>query len=202
MHCRLTTPVILAGLALSGALEAQPVPPAPRTAPAPPAAPPRAGPTQPARPALERDLSPLPPLVAAMRERILEAARSGDPERMRIAIERNETPPVLLRGRRGDAVALLKEKSADPDGRDILARLIGVLEAPHARLHPGRPQEMFVWPGHAERDLAALTPEEIVELLRAVPYAVLRDSLDKKAYQGDRIGIGPDGTWHYFITGP
>jgi hypothetical protein len=152
-------------------------------------------------PMLQRDVSALPAQVAAMRERILEAARSGDPEKLRIAIERNETPPVLIRGRKGDGVAILKDKSFDKEGREILARLISVLEGPFLRLNPGKPQEMFVWPAYAGLMWERLSPEEWVELYRLVPAPIIKDSLDNRIYKGDRIGIGADGTWHYFLSG-
>src|SRR5947209_3464165 len=42
-----------------------------------------------------RDLSRLPPRAARMRERILEAARSGDPGKLLIVMQSNETLPVF-----------------------------------------------------------------------------------------------------------
>ena len=136
-----------------------------------------------------------------MRERILEAARTGDPEKMRIALERNETPPVIVRGGKGDLVALLKSKSADPDGREVLARLANLLEAPFVRIHPGQRQEMYVWPAQAEMMWAAMKPEDWVSLYRVIPAPTVQASLEKQKYLGDRLGLGPDGTWHYFLTG-
>lgn len=148
-----------------------------------------------------RDLDKLPPMVASMRERILDAARTGDPEKLRIALERNETPPVLVRGGKGDLIALLKSKSADAEGREVLARLVSLLEGPFARINPGQRQEMFVWPAAAEMMWDTLRPEEWVELYRVIPATVAKESLDRRKYIGDRLGLGPDGTWHYFLTG-
>jgi hypothetical protein len=162
-------------------------------------------PPVPARPpgavAAETDLEKLPPRVADMRERILDAARSGDPEKLRTPLERNETPPVLQRGGKGDLVALLRGKSADAEGREAMARLVNLLEAPFARIEAGKPQEMYVWPAFAAMMWETLTPQEWVALYRVVPAAVIRDSLEKRRYLGDRLGLGPDGTWHYFLTG-
>ena len=149
----------------------------------------------------ERDPGKLPAPVAAMRERILEAARTGEPEKLRIALERNETPPVLVRGGKGDLVALLKSKSADAEGREILARLVNLLEGPFARIHPGGRQEMYVWPAAAEMMWETMKPEEWLELYRVIPASVVKESLDRRKYIGDRLGLGPDGTWHYFLTG-
>ncbi|MBN9062785.1 MAG: hypothetical protein J0H41_10130 [Rhizobiales bacterium] len=167
-----------------------------RTAPAAPAKPA-------ARPSViaESDASKLPPRVADMRERILDAARSGDIEKLRIPLERNETPPVLQRGGKGDLIALLRGKSFDPEGREAMARLVNLLEAPYARIEAGRPQEMYVWPAYAEMMWESLSPEDWVSLYRVVPAGVIKESLEKRKYLGDRVGVGPDGTWHYFLTG-
>jgi hypothetical protein len=161
---------------------------------------------QPARPATpsvtaETDMAKLPPRVAAMRERILEAARSGDVEKLRIALERNETPPVLARGGKGDLVEQLRGKSFDREGREAMARLVNLLEAPYARVNAGKQQEMFVWPAYAEMMWDQLRPEEWIGLYRVVPANVIKESLEQRRYRGDRIGVGPDGTWHYFLTG-
>lgn len=136
-----------------------------------------------------------------MRERILDAARAGDLDKLRIPLERNETPPVLLRGGKGDLIELLRNKSFDKEGREAMARLVNALEAPYARINAGKPQEMFVWPAFAEMMWDSLKPEEWVALYRVVPAGVIKESLEKRKYLGDRIGIGPDGTWHYFLTG-
>ncbi len=181
----------LIGLAPSP-LFAQPA----RTAPSPPA-------PRPAAPAVvaESDISKLPPRVADMRERILEAAKSGDLEKLRIPLERNETPPVIVRGGKGDLIELLRGKSFDREAREIMARLVNLLEAPHARINAGRPQEMYVWPAYAEMMWDQLTPEHWIGLYRVIPANVIKESLEKRRYLGDRIGLGPDGTWHYFLTG-
>ncbi|MGL5733720.1 MAG: hypothetical protein ACRCYS_02545 [Beijerinckiaceae bacterium] len=166
-----------------------------RTAPPAPAV------ATPGGPKAQHDPSTLPHLVAAMRERILDAARTGDPEKLRIALERNETPPVLVRGGKGDLITLLKSKSSDAEGREVLARLVNLLEGPFARIEAGRRQEMYVWPAYAEMMWETLKPEDWVQLYRAVPAATVRESLERRKYLGDRLGLGPDGTWHYFLNG-
>ncbi|WP_342360074.1 hypothetical protein [Terrarubrum flagellatum] len=177
----------------SGGARAQPA----RTAPPPPPA----KPTAPQSVIAESDVAKLPPRVADMRERILDAAKSGDIEKLRIPLERNETPPVLARGGKGDLIALLRGKSFDAEGREAMARLINLMEAPYARINPGKPQEMFVWPAYAEMMWDQLKPEDWIGLYRVIPAGVIKESLEKRRYVGDRIGIGPDGTWHYFLTG-
>lgn len=196
--------VLFVALLSAGAALAQSSVPS-RQAPKPPepakTAPTTPAPSAPQRPAIERDPSILPDRVAAMRERIIEAAKSGDPEKLRIAIERNEVPPVMVRGAKGDGVKLLTGKSGDPEGREVLARLLDILDAPFVHIETGKPQEMYVWPAFAELPLDSLTPEETVELYRVAPLTVVKESREKKKYLGDRIGIGPDGTWHYFLSG-
>jgi hypothetical protein len=49
--------------------------------------------------------------------------------------------------------------------------------------------------------LAALTPPQKVELFRIVTGADYRDMLAFGAYSFYRVGIGPDGTWHFFVAG-
>ncbi|MET0605771.1 MAG: hypothetical protein ABWZ80_04900 [Beijerinckiaceae bacterium] len=149
----------------------------------------------------ESDLAKLPSRVAEMRGRILDAAKSGDIEKLRIALERNETPPAIVRGGKGDLVEQLRGKSFDRDGRDVMARLVNLLDAPYAHINPGKPQEMYVWPAFAEMMWEQLGPSDWVSLYRVVPANVIKESLERRRYLGDRIGLGADGTWHYFLTG-
>jgi hypothetical protein len=87
----------------------------------------------------------LPEPVRKTRAAILEAARGGDIEALRAVLETSEMPPVLARGDVGDPITFLKESSGDPEGREILAILIDLLEAGWVRLNPGQPGEMYVW---------------------------------------------------------
>ena len=65
----------------------------------------------------------------------------------------------------------------------------------------GTPQEIFLWPYFARMPLKDLTPEQKVELFKIVTGADYRDMLDFGAYNFYRLGIGSDGTWHFFVTG-
>jgi hypothetical protein len=149
---------------------------------------------------IERDPATLPPRVSAMRDAILEAARSGDIEKMRAPIERNEMPPVFARGQKGDLVALLKNRAGDPQGRETLAILIDLLEAGWVRTNVGTPQEMYVWPWFAEVPPDQLTPPQVVEALRVMSPRDWAISLARGRYGFWKIGIAPDGTWHYFFA--
>lgn len=170
-----------------------------QTAKPPPAKP--AAPKPPAPPRIERDPATLPAPVARMRERILEAARAGDIEAMRIPIEVNELPPMFKREGRGDPLALLRSLSADPEGFDILARLVNVLEQGYAVTDPGTPRAVHVFPWFAVVAPETLTPADRVEAHRIVPPAVMAAWRETKVYAGDRLAIGPDGTWHWFLAG-
>ena len=89
------------GLIVAGGLAAQtrvqtetPQPPA---APGPPPSPPLS--PEPCAPLeIISDLSRLPVPVARMRERILQAARSGDLEKLVLVMQSNETLPVFSFG--------------------------------------------------------------------------------------------------------
>ncbi|MDJ1157755.1 hypothetical protein QNA08_05865 [Chelatococcus sp. SYSU_G07232] len=171
------------------------------------ATPPAAAPAKPtdvpprALPTIERDVARLPLRVAAMREAILDAAATGDAEKLRLVLERNEMPPVLARGQKGDAIAGLKRRSGDGEARETLGLLTALLEAPYVRIGIGTAQEMYVWPWFAEYPPQSLTPEQLVEVYRILRAGEFKESLAKGKYVSWRLGIGPDGTWHYFFTG-
>jgi hypothetical protein len=125
---------------------------------------------------------------------------------MRSAIERNEMPPVFARGQKAptvsdDLLRILRERSADGAGRQQLAEIISMLALGYARINAGNAQEMFVWPYLAALDPKALTPEQEVDAYRLVRPQDLKDWRDRGRWLGPRLGIGPDGTWHYYVTG-
>ncbi|PLX36289.1 MAG: hypothetical protein C0606_16480 [Hyphomicrobiales bacterium] len=143
----------------------------------------------------------LPERVKKMRQEILEAARSGDPENLRAVLESNEVMPTLSFGETGDPIEFLKKSSGDDAGQELLAILTEVLEAGWVHIDAGKPQEKYVWPYFAEYPLDALTPPQMVELYRIVTAADVQEMRTYGAYIFYRIGIGPDGTWHYFVAG-
>lgn len=150
---------------------------------------------------IQSSLDALPERVRAMRADILEAARSGDIEEMRPVLETNELMPTVSFGGASDPIAFWKETSGDKKGREILAILIEILEMPFVRLRKGTSNEMFVWPYLAELDLEKLTPEQEVDLYRLVKPAELKTMREFGGYIWYRLGIGPDGTWHFFVAG-
>ncbi|MEZ5841318.1 MAG: hypothetical protein R3D02_13130 [Hyphomicrobiales bacterium] len=164
-----------------------------------------------APPETEKDAGPLPDViydpeqlpapVRRMREQILEAAKTGDVEQLRPVLESNEVMPTLSLGEVDDPISFLKLSSGDEDGREILAILIEVLDAGFVHVDAGTAQDMYIWPYFARMPLDKLTPPQQVELYKLLTAQDVRDMEDFGTYVFYRVGIGPDGTWHYFVAG-
>jgi len=161
----------------------------------PPASPRSAGPD------IITDLSRLPGAVAGMRERILKAARSGDPQKVRALMQANDSMPVFSHTQKQDPTAVWKESFPDSDGVEMLSILIAILEAGLVRIDADTPQETYLWPYFASLPLKTLTPAQKVELFRIITGSDYRDMLELGRYAFYRVGIGPDGTWRYFVAG-
>ena len=152
-------------------------------------------------PQVQRDVSKLPERVQTMRSNILEAARTGDIAALRPVLESNELMPLFANDSIADPIGYWKENSADGEGREVLAVLIDVLEAGYVTLNAGKPDETYVWPYLAELPLDKLTPAQQVDLYRIASAPEVKTMKDAGAYIHYRLGIGRDGTWHYFIAG-
>lgn len=150
-------------------------------------------------PEIITDLSRLPAPVARTRERILAAARSG--ELQQLAALMNETMPIFSFTEEKDPIAFWKATYPDSDGIEALSILTTILETGFVHVDEGTPHEMYVWPYFVRMSLAALTPQQKVELFRIVTGADYKDMLAFGVYAFYRLGIGPDGTWHFFVTG-
>lgn len=209
MRSRLLVAGLLLGLAGIGTAFAQ-TPSGPPAAGAPPAA---SKPAEAAKPDLPAPgggglpevfygTSSLPEPVRKLRERLLEAARTGDIEKMRPLLEEQGTPPIVSLGeQQNDAIAFWKEQSGDGEGREILAILMEILEAGYLHVDKGTPQEMYLWPYFAQYPLDKLTPEQLVELFKLITGSDFKEMKEYGAYIFFRLGIGPDGTWHFFVAG-
>lgn len=160
-----------------------------------------AGSEQSPLPEVHNDQTLLPEPVRAMRDAILEAAKSGDVERMRAVIELNELPPLFAHDGVDDPIRHWRESSADGTGREVLGLLIRILETGFVRLKPGTADELFVWPYFAELPLDRLTPAQTAELHRLVTPAEAKTMAQTGHYIHYRLAIAPDGTWHYFLAG-
>ncbi|MDP2356709.1 MAG: hypothetical protein Q8M31_11700 [Beijerinckiaceae bacterium] len=150
-----------------------------------------------------RDLAALPERVRAMRELILEAVESGDIEDLRRPIERNETLPIFATGAErprtfADVVGFLKAQSFDAQSRETLAIIAAIFDQAYAKITRG-PVVTYEWPAFAARSMGEAGDEERREMWRCVRFADFASSSDK-APAIERIGIGADGTWHYFVA--
>lgn len=153
-------------------------------------------------PTVLRDLDALPAPVRRMRELILEAARSGDLEKLR---------PLLGRGARAtqlafddvdtDPIEFLREASGDPAGHEMMAILIELLEAGYVRTDEPGDGVVYVWPYFAALPIEDLTPPMRVELFRLITGGDYEDMREFGAYIFYRIGITEDGEWRFFLSG-
>ncbi|PDS80020.1 hypothetical protein [Rhizobium sp. L43] len=148
------------------------------------------------------DISKAPEPVRKMREQIVEAAASGDLERLRPLIGTGtEQTQVTVGEPTDDPIGTLKDLSGDPDGDEILAIMLDIISTGFVHVGQGTADEMYVWPYFAEKDLKSLTPPERVELLRIVTAGDLSDMQEFGGYNFYRLGIKPDGKWKFFTAG-
>jgi hypothetical protein len=150
------------------------------------------------------DVAALPERVRAMRALLRAAARSGDIDELRPVIERNETMPIFASGPArprtfADAIDFLKARSFDGAGRETLALIEAILVQPYARVTRG-PVVTYVWPAFALAPPAAPSEETRAQMWRCVRFAAFAAAPDA-APPIERIGIGADGTWHFFWSG-
>jgi hypothetical protein len=146
----------------------------------------------------------LPAHVADLRDVILSAARSGKIEELNTAFDVSGVVPDLGIAPRSDPIKSLKDRSADPDGRDTLAALAQIMEMPAAALPLGNDIEnnlIYVWPYLSTKPLDKLTPAEQVDLFRLVPPALAIEMRAKNRWLWWRVVIAADGSWTMFKKG-
>ncbi len=164
-----------------------------------------------ARPGIDEDaplpeivynLDRLPEPVRRMRDLIVEAARSGDIEKLRPLIGPGEGGTQLSFGATGeDPIAFLKTLSGDAEGQEILAIMEEVLSAGYVKLDPGTPNELYVWPYFFGIPLDRLDARQRVELFKIVTAGDYEDMKAFGTYIFYRIGITPEGRWAFFVAG-
>lgn len=148
------------------------------------------------------DLDKLPEPVKKMRIALVEAAASGDIEKLRplLSTGADETQ-VSVGDAPEDPIAALKSLSGDPNGREVLAILLDIISTGAAHTDKGTAQEAYVWPYFAEKNLDTLSPPEMVELYRIVTAGDVTDMKEFGGYNFYRLGISPDGKWKFFVAG-
>ena len=143
------------------------------------------------------DPEALPAPVRAMREAILEAARTGQIEALRVPLELNELRPSIGANPGEDPIAYWRTASEDGQGLTILARLVDLLSSGYARKGQGK-EALYIWPSFAEQPLDRLTRAQLVDLYRLHTPDEVRTMLAAGRYTGYRLSIGADGVWHFF----
>jgi len=144
------------------------------------------------------DFNALPDPVKRMLQQIAAAAESGEIENMRPVFESNELKPMVTTAYVEDPIAFWRKQSVDGSGRDVLAAMLDILSSGFVRVGQAE-NEMYVWPYFAETDLTLLTPTQEVELYRIVAPSVAASMKKAGTYSYYRLGISPNGVWHYFI---
>lgn len=148
------------------------------------------------------DLDALPAPVKRMRELIMEAAKSGDLENLRVLLGSGENRTEISYGDvNSDPIEVLHSQSGDTEGHEILAILTEVLEAGFVHLDAGTERELYVWPYFYAMQLEKLTPVQRVELFKLVTAGDYEEMVSFGAYIFFRVGITPDGRWIFFIAG-
>jgi len=158
--------------------------------------------TRPSIPEILTDLDAIPFPVKKMRELILEAAYSGDIEKLRPYIGYGDDVTMLsLGGFDEDPISFLKSLSGDPEGHEILAIMTEVLEAPFVKITDPGGQELYVWPYYYSYPFEKLTPQQRVGLFRIITYGDFEEMASFGSYIFYRLGITPEGRWRFFVAG-
>lgn len=152
-------------------------------------------------PPILRSEAAMPPAVRKTWAALREVARLGDIEALRPLIEAQPSPPTFAFDEIDQPILYLKSLSGDPEGREILAILLEVLQSGFVLADPDSPQAMYLWPYFARYPLEELSPEQMVEMFTLLTAGDYQDMLSYGAYFFFRVGIGPDGTWHFFVAG-
>ena len=150
---------------------------------------------------IEHDISKAPEPVRKLRQQIIEAAASGDIEKLRPFIAAGQKEFRIDGNDGADPIAALKSYSGDPDGLEVLAIIIDLLSTGYAHIDAGTPDEAYVFPYFAGKPLNTLTAPEKVELLRIITAGDLADMQEYGNYSFYRVGISPDGKWKFFTAG-
>jgi hypothetical protein len=148
------------------------------------------------------DFSKLPAEVQRMRVLLIEAARSGEIEKLRPLLGTGEHMTQLsVVGIDGDPIEYLKGLAGDEDGQEILAILEEVLSAGYVHLDAGTPEDLYVWPYFFAVPIDKLTGPQRVELFKIVTAGDYEEMKTYGSYIFYRVGITPEGRLAFFVAG-
>lgn len=155
----------------------------------------------PGYPPILRSDTDMPDPVRKTWAALRDVARLGDIEALQPLIEAQPLPPTFAFDEIDQPILYLKSLSGDPEGREILAILLEVLESGFVLADPDTTEAMYLWPYFARYPLEELTPEQMVEMFTLLTAGDYQDMLSYGAYIFFRVGISPDGAWHFFVAG-
>lgn len=167
----------------------------------PPPAPPR---LNSANDAVEvsNEIADLPQPVRDMRQRIINAARTGEIARLGPIVARQNEPLHVGFDVVDDPIDFMRRSSNDGEGREPLAILIELLEAPYAVVPDADHGKVYVWPYLAAMpDLSHLDAEQMIDLYKLVSHTDFQDMLQMGSWYFYRTMISADGQWLAFIAG-
>ncbi|MDR6899430.1 hypothetical protein [Rhizobium miluonense] len=150
------------------------------------------------------DIDKAPEPVKKLRTAIVEAAASGDLERLRPLMNIGgglKQTQVTADDPGEDPIKTLHDLSGDPDGIEIQSILLDIMSSGFAHVGQGTPDEVYVWPYFAEKDIKTLSTPEKVDLMRIVTAGDYADMQEFGGYNFYRVGITPDGRWKFFTSG-
>lgn len=153
-------------------------------------------------PEVHYGIEALPAPVREMRDKLVAAARTGDLSAIGDLIKTLPAPPTLTSLDDGsDPAEVLAAQSGDPEGREILAILLDVLDAGWVRVGEGTPGDRYIWPYFVQYPVGKLTGPQMVELYRIITAADFEEMQNAGTYVFYRVEIGADGRWQVFQAG-
>ena len=153
-------------------------------------------------PKVEYDIEKLPAPVKLMRQKIIDAAKSGDVNNLKPLLGTSSDPTQLsVSDNVKDPIDYIKKLSGDGDGLETMAIMIDLLNSGYVHLDEEDDEEIYVWPYFVAMPIDKLTKPQLVELFQIMTAGDLEEMKEIGTYSFFRIGITPDGKWRFFITG-
>lgn len=138
----------------------------------------------------------LPPAVAAARQAIRDAAARADFDTLHRLMRPDFSWTYDDETDRDGAIAYLRD---NPERLGLVVRL---LDLPHGSRVDGAGNDFYVWPRPWQMAPADWTEEDLAIMRELASDEEVATWRVDGGYDGPRIGIGGDGTWNFFISGP